>query len=270
MIKIISFIEFLKFSSTLLIIIFLGTLLIVGVFLIIRAYQFKANNFYFIGFAWNLEAFAQIVNQVTDLPVSIYAIFSRLSFIFIIIFIILTFNKHLKSKKKYCILAISFILAFLGWFFAAIRSSSQVAYVTSRIFDFILNSIALDWLAYSCYTVYQNIKNSTIAQWVKMRYKITFIFSPILTLIYLILIFHPYNVPFGDETNAQSLILYTLTAIITLTYGISFVIAWIFPRSFKRCLSKDKGKTEEEVIEEDKIMELIKKQLSIRKSNGDH
>ena len=262
--------QILKACFTSFAVIFLGTLLIVGIFLIIRAYQIKAKNFYFIGIAWSLEALAQILNQVTSLPESIYAIFSKLSFMLIIIFIILTFYNHQTPKKIYYILTISVILALLAWFFAAIRTSSQEAYITNRIFDFIINSIALDWLAYSCYVAYQKIKDSNIAQWVKMRYKITFIFSPILTLIYFILIFHPYNVPFGDESNPQSLIIYALTSIITLIYGISFVIAWIFPRKFKRYLSKDMGKTEEEEIDEDKIIELIKKQLSTGKSNGDH
>lgn len=261
--------QLLKASFTSLIIVFLGTLLIVGLFLIIRAYQLKANNFYYIGLAWSTEALAQIINQVTSIPESIYAIFSKLSFMLIIIFIILTFYNHQKPKKKHYILIISFILAILAWFFAAIRTTSQVAYVTNRIFDFILNSIALDWLAYCCYITYRHVKNSTIAQWVKMRYKITFIFSPILTLIYFILIFHPYNVAFGDETNTQSLIFYALTAIITFIYGISFAIAWIFPRKFNRKFSKKRVKTGEE-IDEDKILDLIKNQLSTGKSNGDN
>jgi len=242
-------------------VIFLGTLIIVGIFFIIRAYKIKAKNFYISGIAWMTIAFAEILNQVFHVPAEFYAIFAKASFILLIVFTNVTFYKGIKIKQKWTLLILSLIFAFIGWFVDSMRTSSEISYIVSRIIDFILASIALDWLALSCYHTYKNIKPSSIAPWVKVRYKILYTFSPILTSAYLILIFDPYDVPFGTLEDIRSFIVYVLVTSLTLIYGISFILVWMMPKMLKSYLNKEIETGEKEDLNEDEIMDLVRKEL---------
>ena len=246
----------------LLIIIFLGTLLIVGSFLIIRAYKIKALGFYFSGIAWLLMAFAQILNQLFDTPVMIYAIFSKTSFVLLVIFTNLTFHKARKTFLTKLILVGSIIFGIFAWSFDSIRMTSQLTYILSRIFDFIQGSISLDWLAISCYLAYKNIKYLEIAPWIKVRYKITYIGSSIFSLFYLILIFHPYDLPFGDTSTILGTITFGLTSILAISYSIAYALAWIMPNRVKKFYNRGYQPIEEEEMTEEELMKRIREQLT--------
>ena len=43
---------------------FLGIILIVGLFLVFRAYKIKSVGFYYAGITWLLMVFAQVLNQI--------------------------------------------------------------------------------------------------------------------------------------------------------------------------------------------------------------
>ena len=252
----------LVFFFRLLIIIFLGTILLVGTFLIIRAYQIKARNLYIIGMGWIIYFCGQLLNHLLHFHVAIYAIFSRSSFILMVVFTNLTFYKDRKSILPKLILTLAVIFGIIGWYYDSVRDISQTTYILSRVFDFIHASICFDWLAFSCFSAYKKFKNVEIAPWIKVRYKLTYISSPILTLSYLVLMFHPYDLPFGDISTTQSLIVYGLVSILILTYGIVFTLAWIMPNWLKKYLNRGYHPVEDEEISEEELMRLIKKQMS--------
>ena len=252
----------LVFFFRLLIIIFLGTILLVGTFLIIRAYQIKARNLYIIGMGWIIYFCGQLLNHLLHFHVAIYAIFSRSSFILMVVFTNLTFYKDRKSILPKLILTLAVIFGIIGWYYDSVRDISQTTYILSRVFDFIHASICFDWLAFSCFSAYKKFKNAEIAPWIKVRYKLTYISSPILTLSYLVLMFHPYDLPFGDISTTQSLIVYGLVSILILTYGIVFTLAWIMPNWLKKYLNRGYHPVEDEEISEEELMRLIKKQMS--------
>ena len=252
----------LAFFFRLLIIIFLGTILIVGTFLIIRAYQIKAKNLYIVGMVWIIYFCGQLLNQLLQVHVAIYAIFSRLSFILMVVFTNLTFYKDQKSILPKLVLALAVIFGIIAWYYDSVRDISQTTYILSRVFDFIHASICFNWLAFSCFSAYKNFKNVEIAPWIKIRYKLTYISSPILTLSYLALMFHPYDLPFGDISSTQSFIVYGLVSILILTYGIAFTLAWIMPNWLKKYLNRGYHTVEDEEISEEELMKLIKKQIS--------
>lgn len=252
----------LAFFFRLLIIIFLGTILIVGTFLIIRAYKIKARNLYIIGMVWIIYFCGQLLNHLLHFHVAIYAIFSRSSFILMVAFTNLTFYKDRKSILPKLILTLAVVFGIIGWYYDSVRDVSQTTYILSRVFDFIHASICFDWLAFSCFSAYKKFKNVEIAPWIKVRYKLTYISSPILTLSYLVLMFHPYDLPFGDISTTQSLIVYGLVSILILTYGIVFTLAWIMPNWLKKYLNRGYHPVEDEEISEEELMRLIKKEMS--------
>jgi hypothetical protein len=252
---------------------FLGIILIVGLFLVIRAYKIKAIGFYYAGFAWLLMVLAQILNQIFSVDVMIYALFSKASFVSLVIFTNLVFHKFHKEKKSFIpkiILTSAIIFGIVAWYFDSVRGSSQSSYYLSRIFDFIQASISLDWLAVSCFISHKNFKKLKIAPWIKVRYKIVYIFSPIFTLIYLILIFQPYDLPFGDTSTILGIITYGLTVLVSIIYSLAFALAWIMPDRFKNYFNRGFNPLKEEEMSEDDLMKLIRQQREEGLARGNY
>jgi len=250
----------LGFLFRLFMIAFLGIVLVVGLFLVIRAYKIRAIGFYYAGLAWLLMVLAQILNQIFGVDVMIYALFSKASFVSLVIFANIIFHKEKKSFIPKIILISAIILGIIAWYFDSVRGSSQYFYYLSRIFDFIQASLSLDWLAASCFIAYKNIQKLKIEPWIKVRYKIVYIFSPMFTLIYLILIFQPYDLPFGDTSTILGIITYGLTALISIIYSLAFALAWIMPDRFKNYFNRGFNPLKEEEMSEDDLMKLIRKQ----------
>lgn len=251
-------------------IVFLGIILIVGIFLVVRAYKIRAVGFYFAGIAWLLMVFAQILNQLFHVDVMIYAIFSKASFVSLVIFTNLIFHKDKKSYLPKIILISVIILGIVAWYFDSVRSSSQSSYHLSRAFDFIQGSISLDWLAISCYISFKNFKKLNISPWVLVRYKIMYIISPIFTLIYLILIFHPYDLPFGDTSTTVGVVTYGLTALLSISFSVAFAVAWIMPNRIKSYFNRGFAPLHEGEITEEELMNLIRKEREKGLTNGNN
>ena len=247
---------------------FLSIILVVGLFLVIRAYKISAIGFYYAGLAWLLMVLAQILNQIFGVDVIFYALFSKASFISLVIFTNIIFHKEKKSFIPKIILISVIIFGIVAWYFDSVRGSSQSFYYLSRIFDFIQASISLDWLAASCFIAYKKFKNLKIAPWIKVRYKIVYIFSPIFTLIYLILIFQPYDLPFGDTSTILGTTTYGLTALISIIYSLAFALAWIMPDRFKNYFNRGFNPLKEEEMSEDDLMKLIRKQREVGLPRG--
>ena len=244
-------------------VIFLGTVFIVGIFFIYKAFQKKARNFYCIGATWLFFAIGQIMNQLFAVPVEIYTIFTKFGFLLAVPFTNITFHKGRKSFLPKLILIFAIGLTIITWYFDSIRYNSEMFYYLSRSFDFIHFSIITDWLAISCYLAYKNIRKLKIAPWIKVRYKLVYISSPLFSLVYLLLIFYPFNLKFGNISTPQSFLIYSITSIIILAYGILFTLAWLMPKQLKDYFNRKENYvlTEDEEYTEDELIELIKREL---------
>ena len=244
-------------------IIFLGTVFIVGIFFIYKAFQKKANNFYYIGATWLLFAIGQVMNQVFNFPVEIYTIFTKFGFFLGVPFTNITFHKERKSFVPKFILIFSLGFTIITWYFDSFRYSSEMFYYLSRSFDFIHFSIVTDWLAISCFLAYKNIKKLRIAPWIKVRYKLVYISSPLFSLVYLLLIFYPFDLKFGDISTPKSFFIYSITSVTILAYGILFTLAWLMPKQLKDYFNR-KGNyitTEDKEFTDDELIDLIKREL---------
>ena len=243
--------------------IFLGTVFIVAIFFIYKAFQKTASNFYYIGATWLLFGLGQVMNQLFMLPVEIYTIFTKFGFFLAVPFTNITFHKERKSFLPKLIFIFSIGLTIITWYFDSIRYKSEMFYYLSRSFDFIHFSIIADWLALSCYLAYKNIRQLKIAPWIKVRYKLVYISSPLFSLVYLLLIFYPFNLKFGDISTLQSFLIYSITTIITLVYGLLFTLAWLMPKQLKDYFNRKENYvvTEDKDYTEDELIELIKREL---------
>ena len=244
-------------------VIFLGTVFIVGIFFIYKAFQKKARNFYYIGATWLFFAIGQIMNQLFAVPVEIYTIFTKFGFLLAVPFTNITFHKGRKSFLPILILIFAIGLTIITWYFDSIRYNSEMFYYLSRSFDFVQFSIIANWLAITCYLAYKNIRKLKIAPWIKVRYRLVYISSPLFSLVYLLLIFYPFNLEFGNISTPQSFLIYSITSIITLAYGLLFTSAWIMPKRLKNYFNRkgDYTATEDKEYSEDELIELIKREL---------
>jgi hypothetical protein len=244
-------------------IIFLGTVFIVGIFFVYKAFQKKASNFYYIGATWLLFGLGQVMNQVLMFPVEIYTIFTKFGFFLAVPFTNITFYKERRSFLPKLIFIFSIGLTIITWYFDSIRYNSEMFYYLSRSFDFVHFSIIANWLAISCYLAYKHIKNLKIAPWIKVRYRLVYISSPLFSLVYLLLIFYPFELKFGDISTPQSFLIYSITSIIILAYGLLFTSAWLMPKKLKDYFNRKENymATEDKEYTELELIELIKKEL---------
>ncbi len=253
--------EILYLIFLLFLITYLATILITGIFLLIRAYKTRMINPLYAGLAWFLIGFAQIGIVLFKFNIAFNSIFGISSFIFIMLFTNSTFHKERKTNLPKVILIISVLLAFCSWFLNFLRvilNNQIIVYYSHSVIDLIYRLIVMNWMAWSSYQVYKVIKEHDIEPWIITRYKIIYIFSPILSVYALVVIFQPYNVQFGTTTNLQSYIVFGTTATLAIVYGIAFMLAWIMPSKFKSYLNKGYEPLESKEYSQEEIIEIFK------------
>ena len=253
--------EILYLIFLLFLITFLGTILIVGIFLLIRAIQTKLSNLVYAGSAWILMGLSNIALILFKLNIALASIFGLSSFILITLFTNLTFHKEKKSPLPEVILIVSVLLAIYTWYLNFLRllnGNPVEIYYLKTIVDFFFRLIVMNWLAWSSYRVHEEIKDHDIEPWIIVRYKLLFIFSPVLSLYAFVVIFQPWNVQFGDTSNFQSYIVFGITATLAILYGIAFALAWLMPKRFKNYLNKGYEPLETKEYSQEEIIEIFK------------
>ena len=253
--------EILYLIFLLFIITFLTTIMITGIFLLIRAYKTKLFNLVYAGMSWLLMGISNIGLVLFKINIVYSSIFGLTSFVLFVVFTNSTFHKEQKSLLPEVILITAILLAAFTWYLNLLRvlwNNPIEIYTAKSIIDCIFRLIVMNWMARSSYKVYKEIKEHDIEPWIKVRYKILYIFSPLLGLYAFVVMFQPWNVQFGDSNNLQSYIVFGIVAIIAIVFSIAFLLAWLMPSKFKNYLNKGYEPLESKEYSQEEIIEIFK------------
>ncbi len=236
---------------------FVCTLLITGIFFIIRARKIKEKDFTIVGIGYVMFTLTTASSLILNVAEATVIIFSLIGTILIMIFTHLMFHKERKSSFPKLIMVASVIMGIFAWVMYQLNLTplnSHELYLAQSILDFIFRSMVFDWLAWSAYSAHKKLKDQDIEPWLKTRYKMIYISSPLLTFIWVLRIFQPWPVQFGDSINPQSLIIFGISSILALIYTITFALAWIMPNKFKNYLNRGYTPVKEKKMVEEEIM----------------
>ncbi len=182
-----------------------------------------------------------------------------IGYILTVLFTNTTFYKDTKSKAKF-VLVFVIILGFVQIPFF-ILNMRELYYIRVAL-DVPYTLLVFNWLAFSSYRVYKRIKVENIQPWIKVRYKLIFIFSFILSLNNIPEFFQPSGTYWGDPTNIVSLIVFGLMATIVIVFSIGFSLAWFMSIPLKKYFNRNYIAVHEESLSEEELTNLLKNQLS--------
>jgi len=263
------FITFLSIFFLLFVLIYLGTFIIVGIYLLFNSYKKKLINLIYPGLAFLILASAEIMTITVNLDYIIDSILTGLFLILIILFTNYTFHKEQKSivfHHKHLsylpniVLIVSvfnvFITIILN-FFRQINFSPEIHYL--RLFyNFLTYFIVFIWLGGSSYSAYLNLKNEYMEPWLKVRYKLMTYITIITPFIQLIPLFQPLNVRFGSIEPLESFIVFGTAAICSVIISIGSIITWLMPNKLKEYINKDFVKLIDKNFSQEELTEIIK------------
>jgi hypothetical protein len=185
-----------------------------------------------------------------------------IGYILTVLFTNSTFYKDTKSKAKLVLICVIVLgLIQIPFFILNLR---QLYYIRVAL-DVPYTLLVFNWLALSSYRVYKRIKFENIQPWIKIRYKMIFIFSFILSMNNIPEFFQPTGVNWGDPTNAISLMVFGAMAIIVIIFSIGFSLAWFMPISLKKYFNRNYTPVNEEPLSEEELTNLLRNQLSENK-----
>ncbi|MHA2182175.1 MAG: hypothetical protein ACXAAH_12215 [Promethearchaeota archaeon] len=239
--------------------------LLLGIFLLIRAYQVKFNNLYSIGMGFVIIFAGLFGNIILGFGSSVLDIFVAIGFNLIALFSYLTFHKQKGDFRGKLILFLLLIISIVRILFNITRT----IYTGPTTHYLLLASISCHtfivffWFGWSSFSTYKRLRVHEIAPWIKMRYKIlSFIsfFYPIQEILKFLI---PWNSDWADPTNLLSLIQFFFNVIFSLVFIVGMTIAWIIPTNLKNYINRKKGykPSEDGVLSEDELMKLINDQL---------
>lgn len=251
--------------------VFIGTLFVVGLFLLYRAILTKLNNLIYMGLAFILIAFGIVSNLIFSLGDIFQQCFILVSYVLVIIFVNMTFHKNRNTHSKFILI----FVASLGIVVILLRvlrviENTPLNYYLNVSLDVVYNLLTFNWMAYSSYSAYKLIKSQNIQPWIKIRYKMISIFSFILSLNVIPQLFQPWDIMWGDPSNTISLLVFGAMASNTIFFSIGFSLAWIMPQGLKKIINKDYQSIEEESFSEEELINLIKRELDKGGSTGNN
>jgi len=192
--------------------------------------------------------------------------FVFIGFVSTIVFTNMTFYKNRKILTN-LIFLIVLILGVIQLIFHAISVFTLYNFYYERvIFDVPYTLLVFNWLSWSSYLAFKSLKNRNIEPWIKTRYKKVAIFSFILSFHNIPEFFQPVGTTWGDPTNVISLIIFGITAVLTVVFALGFAFAWLMPNWYKKHLNKGYQLPEDINLSEEELISLIKKQISERHS----
>ncbi|MFX1500144.1 MAG: hypothetical protein ACFFDH_04170 [Promethearchaeota archaeon] len=246
--------------------------LVLGIFLLIRAFQFKFNNLYSIGIGFVLFFVGLFINFILGLGYSYQEIYTSIGYFLIAIFTFLTFNKEKEGYQAKLILYIILILMVVRMSLALaieidinppIRHFERTI-ITCYVF------LIFYWLGWSSISTFKRLRNREIAPWIKIRYKTISFVSFLYPFSVIMIPFVPWDTEFGDPSNLLSFIQFAITVILSLIFIIGMTIAWIIPKQLRNYLNRKKGykPSKDTDLTEDELMQLILDQLKGADDNG--
>jgi len=248
---------------------------VIGIYLLIRGYQRNLNNIMIMGLAFlamTLGFLAQFFIETHGFLIR--EILVLIGFIFFIIFTNSTFYKQHERNLGTYVLILGIAFAGIQLIFQIlvdyILPDDRIIHYTKIALDLPFNLLVFNWMAFASFSAFKRIKNESIAPWIKTRYKFIALSSLIMSFHSIPEFFQPFEITIGDFTNLQSLIVFGIIALISLTFVILFGLAWIMPQWFKNHLNKNYEPIEEVSYSEKELMELIRNQISKRGLYGNN
>ncbi|MBY9003266.1 MAG: hypothetical protein KGD73_04790 [Candidatus Lokiarchaeota archaeon] len=248
-------------------IIFVGVLIVEGIFFVIKGINNKLINLIIIGIGFISLSLGFIGNFVFNLNGSFQEIFVFISFTSTTVFTNLTFYKNRKKIGLYILFSVICLgLIQLIIIFASLGGVSNIYYLRVSL-DVPYTMIVFNWMAWASYSSYKKLKNEDIQPWIKIRYKLIAIFSFIISFNNIPEFFQPKGITWGDPSNPISLAVFGAMAILAVIFSIGFGLAWLMPKWFKNRLNKGYKTIVEKDLTEQELITLIEKQLKEKRNN---
>lgn len=249
----------------LLYVIYFGSQLITGIFLLIRTIKIRQLNL----IPLVLFFFLNPLEIILVLLVGTSIVVNMLSNISLLFFTKLTFFRDRKSAFTYLLVSliivktIDVILKLFIPFsipLSFIVTASEVPYFYLYL---TLTSLSIllsyPWLGLTALRYYRSIKAREIEPWIKVRYMLIGYSSLIITInsiLYLILPIDTY-----DWEHLNSFIIGLLLTIDTTIFSLANLFAWVMPKKLKSYFNRHYQGITEEDLTEDEIMNKVRKDL---------
>ncbi|TFG30287.1 MAG: hypothetical protein EU532_01490 [Promethearchaeota archaeon] len=246
-----------------LLIIFLINLIIIGTFLLLRAYQNRMRNIVFFGVGFYFVVIGFLGNFFLGLGATFEEIFVSTGFILATFYTNQTFYKRLKLKGRIItliVILLGVINVFIRWYYYNIEQNIFTFYLKQTI-DIFFTFTVFGWMGFASYKAYQKIKDSNIQPWIIYRYKLLTFASFLLSFQAVPEICGPYGLKYGDPSFI-AVFVFGITAILTVVFSICYAIAWFMPKRLKNYLNRDYEIIKEKELSEEDLVRLIKKELS--------
>ena len=245
-------------------IIFIVSLLGVGIFFLIKGNQNKMKNLIIIGIGFIAIVMGFIGNFIFNLGPIFQEVFVFLGYFLLVVSTNLTFYKDRKSKKK-VVLIVTVILGTIQLILMILQVHFSIKSYYFRVtLDIPYTFLVFNWMAWSSFSAYQKIKSKNIQPWIKVRYRLVAFVSFILSFNNIPEYFQPVGTTWGDSDNLISLIVFGTTAVISVIFAIGFSLAWMMPNRLKMFFNRNYELLDEKEYTEEELMILIREQLENR------
>ena len=255
-------------------VIFIFSLLITGTYLLLRAFQVKLKNLYFMAFGLVIIAVGYIGRYAFNLGNNFEEIFVSSGFILIVIFTNQTFHKNRNSQGIHILIIIICLAIFMVVFHAEyvyffvieipLERSPFTFYLKQGV-DLVFTFLTFAWMSWSSNEAFKKLKNQDMQPWIKARYKLISISSFLISLEGIPEMFRPWNVPSTEITHLSVLIIFGITAILAMICALIFILAWFMPNSLKNYYNKDFSIIEDEEFSEEELLKILSEELKKRK-----
>ena len=245
--------------------IYFGSQLITGVFLLIRTIKIKQLNL----IPLVLFFFLNPLEILLILLVGTSIVVNMLSNISLVIFTKLTFYRDRRSIFLYLLISliivkvIDFILKIFISFsipLSFVVSSSEVPYFYLYL---TLTSLSVllsyPWLGATALKYYHSIKAREIEPWIKIRYNLIGYSSLIITINAVLYLFIPIDT--YDWEHLNSFIIGLLITINTTVFSLANLFAWVIPTRLKNYFNRHYQGVTEEDLTEDEVMNKAREDL---------
>ncbi len=267
------YLEILFWIFVTLLLLFLSTLFIVGIFLLIKGIQRKMVDLLCLGIGFTVIPIGFVGNFILNIESGylFQEIFITIGFILAVIFTNLTFHKNRKSPAK-LILIVVIVLAIIQLIFHGMMAIERnpLIYYLKVSFDLPYNFLVFNWMAWSFYSAYKIVKSQDIEPWIKVRYRLISILSFIMSFHGIPEFFQPYDILWGSPSNIISVLVFGTTAVLAVIFSVGFFFAWIMPNWLKKYLNRNYQTVKDSEYTEEELMNLIRKQLAERGNNGNN
>lgn len=239
--------------------------LVLGIFLLIKAYQAKFDNLYSIGFAFILFFLALFCNFILGFGYFFQEIFTSIAYSLLAFFTYLTFHKQKVNPRAKLILFLILLLMIMR-VILGLMIEIDLNPITRYFERIILNChmfLNFFWLGWHSFSTFKRLRDREIAPWIKTRYKTISIVSFLWPFHVLMALFVPWDTEFGDPSDLLSIIQFAITVILSLIFIIGMIIAWIIPRKLKNYINLKKGYklSDDRDLSEHDLMKMITDQL---------